>query len=120
MGMAIFETIAEVCRNHPNIIGIAAGVLVERFLVAEKKHHEERLVAATDHHEQQTQKAKRKAAPKPLTRADIRRKKSKRLKPLRLAFEVLGALIVLKLANSSTRFFSSSARNNSRIFSLVR
>src|ERR1700709_1098343 len=46
-GMALIETIAEVCRNHPNIVGIGAGVLVERLLVAEKHAHDAHLAALT-------------------------------------------------------------------------
>jgi hypothetical protein len=107
-GMALIETIAEVCRNHPNIVGIGAGVLVERLLVAEKHAHDAHLAALAEHTErQQAQRPakRRKVEPAPTTRAALKLKKGRRLKPGRLAFEVLGALILLKLANSSTRLF---------------
>ena len=107
-GMALIETIAEVCRNHPNIVGIGAGVLVERLLVAEKHAHDAHLAALAEHTERQEARRperKRKADPPPVTRAALKLKKGRRLKPGRLAFEVLGALILLKLANSSTRLF---------------
>ena len=105
VGMAIIEAFAEVCRKHPTVVSLAVAGLVELLLAAEKKHHEEHMAAVADHHEKRQLRANRKATPKPLTRAAIRRQKSKRLKPLRLALEVLGGLTVLKIANSSTRFF---------------
>jgi hypothetical protein len=45
-GRAIVETIAEVCRNHPNLVGIGAGLLVEQLLVEEKHRHDAHLAAA--------------------------------------------------------------------------
>jgi hypothetical protein len=107
-GMALIETIAEVCRNHPNIVGIGAGILVERLLVAEKHAHDAHLAALAEHAERQEGRRpakRRKPEHAPTTRAAFRLKKGRRLKPGRLAFEVLGALILLKLANSSTRLF---------------
>ena len=107
-GMALIETIAEVCRNHPNIVGIGAGVLVERLLVAEKHAHDAHLAALAEHMERQEGRrpaARRKASPPPVTRAALRKQKGRRLRPGRLAFEVMGALILLKITNSSTRLF---------------
>ena len=107
-GMAIIETIAEVCRNHPNIVGIGAGILVERLLVAEKHAHDAHLAVLAEHAERQAglRPAKRKKAPPPpVTRAAFRLQKGRRLRPGRLAFEVMGALIVVKIANSTTRLF---------------
>ena len=45
-GRALVETVAEVCRNHPNLVGIAAGLLVEQLLVEEKHRHDAHLGAA--------------------------------------------------------------------------
>ena len=39
-GRAIIETIAELCRNHPNLIGIGVGLLVEQILLEEKRRYE--------------------------------------------------------------------------------
>jgi len=44
-GRALIETVAEVCRNHPNLVGIGVGLMVEQLLVEEKKHHEAQLKA---------------------------------------------------------------------------
>ena len=107
-GMALIETIAEVCRNHPNIVGIGAGILVERLLVAEKHAHDAHMAALAEHADRQAglRPAKRKKAPPPpTTRAAFRLQKGRRLRPGRLAFEVMGGLIALKIANSATRLF---------------
>jgi len=42
-GRALAETVAEVCRNHPNLVGIGAGLLVEQLLVEEKRLHDAHL-----------------------------------------------------------------------------
>jgi hypothetical protein len=39
-GRAIIETIAEICRNHPNLVGIGVGLLVEQILLEEKRRHD--------------------------------------------------------------------------------
>ena len=39
-GRAIIETIAEICRNHPNLVGIGVGLLVEQILLEEKRRYE--------------------------------------------------------------------------------
>ena len=44
-GRALVETVAEVCRNHPNLVGIAAGLLVEQLLVEEKHRHDAHVAA---------------------------------------------------------------------------
>ena len=108
VGMAVIETIAEICREHPNIVGIIAGVAVERMLVAEKHHHEARLAAeaaaAAGAKPRIDKKTGTPMPPKKATRR-ARLKKSKRLRPLRIAFEVFGAVIALKLTNATTRLF---------------
>ena len=46
-GRAMIETVAEVCRNHPNLVGIGTGLLVEQILVEEKRRHEAHLARPT-------------------------------------------------------------------------
>src|SRR5476649_1541175 len=48
-GRALIETVAEVCRNHPNLVGIAVGLMVEQLLVEEKHRHEAHLRVESDH-----------------------------------------------------------------------
>ena len=42
-GRAFIETLAELCRNHPNIVGIGVGLLVEQLLSEEKREHDRRV-----------------------------------------------------------------------------
>ena len=44
-GRALVETVAEVCRNHPNLVGVGAGLLVEQLLVQEKQRHDAHVAA---------------------------------------------------------------------------
>ena len=39
-GRAVVETVAEVARNHPNLVGIGMGLIVEQLLVEEKRRHD--------------------------------------------------------------------------------
>lgn len=39
-GRAVLETIAKVAREHPNLMGIGAALLVEAIILADKRHHE--------------------------------------------------------------------------------
>jgi hypothetical protein len=120
-GRAIIETVAEMCRRHPNLVGIAAGIMVERLLVAEKHHHDEHLAAeqaaatgttvATVASEDSAQAAKGEAKkPKPVKVAKARAKSEHHLrlhalKPGRVALEVFGGLLLLKMAASGARIF---------------
>jgi hypothetical protein len=113
-GRAVIETVAELCRRHPNLVGIAAGVMVERLLVAEKHHHEEHLAAEqrlpanaalTSSPAGETAKAKK---PKPVKVAKAKSEHHTRLhalKPGRVALEVFGGLLLLKMAASGARIF---------------
>lgn len=42
-GRAFIETLAELCRNHPNIVGIGVGLLVEQLLAEDKRQHDRRV-----------------------------------------------------------------------------
>lgn len=46
-GRAIIETVAEVARNHPNLVGIGVGLLVEQLLVEERRIHNAHVAAET-------------------------------------------------------------------------
>ena len=45
-GRAFIETLATLCRNHPNIVGIGVGLLVEQLLSEEKREHDRRVAQA--------------------------------------------------------------------------
>jgi hypothetical protein len=97
-GRAAVETVAETCRKHPAAIGLAAGVLVDRLLVEEERRREAKAAeeagtAAPADDRPAKQKAKR--APLRLNQ----------MKPGRVAFEVFGGLMLLKIAASGARIF---------------
>ena len=114
-GRALIETIAEICRNHPNLVGIGVGLLVEQILLEEKRQYDA-------HHPHGGPAAPAIPAPapaegeppladpnKPLhesivpvvpeTRAAPPHpvKPHKPIRPGSLAFDVFGGLLVLKL-----------------------
>jgi len=111
-GRAIIETIAEICRNHPNLVGIGVGLLVEQILLEEKRRY--------DHaHPKGATLAPAPALPDgqppladpnvPLHEAIVPvvpdthappahpAKPHKPIRPGSLAFEVFGGLLVLKM-----------------------
>ena len=123
-GRALIETIAEICRNHPNLVGIGVGLLVEQILLEEKRRYEA-------HHP--------KGAPAPMTAvpapahpegepplADPNKplhesivpvvpethappahpaKPHKPIRPGSLAFDVFGGLLVLKMGAMFSAIF---------------
>lgn len=121
MGRAILETAAEVARNHPNLVGIGAGLLVEQFLSEQKRRHD--VFLAEREGEAEAGGAPRAAGPEPAVAPPPRSGlgpfpfdlhvplvhheliQLNRLRPGRVAFEVFGALVLLKLASSGLRWF---------------
>ncbi len=116
VGRAFVETVAEFCLEHNNLVGVAAGIAVERTLQWAKDRHD---AAHPDIHppmvpapgwtivphegEAPPPPAKPRPVPKEL-RLD-------RLNPLKVALEVFGALLLLKLAAAGARFFRRKARD---------
>jgi len=128
-GRALIETVAEVCRNHPNLVGIGVGLMVEQLLVEEKKHHDALLnaeVAAP------TQVDPVTGEPIPAPPAEVGAitgpasvpagpdhpdhhlhfpalhvptVRLSTLKPGKVAWEVFGALMALKIASFTARLF---------------
>jgi hypothetical protein len=105
-GRALVETVAEVCRHHPAVVGLAVGLLVDRLLVEEAHHHDAKLAAAHGAGggapgpataAKPNGKSKAKAEHKPL--------RLTQMKPGRIAFEVFGGLLLLKMAASGARIF---------------
>jgi hypothetical protein len=109
-GRAFIESIAELSRNHPNLVGIAVGVLVEQLLVHEKHHHD-----------LEVEEARRRGFPEgsvaPLPRAAPHHTphhlmRFSRIRPGRIAMEVFGALILLKFTTGIARVFSRSHKRS--------
>jgi hypothetical protein len=123
-GRALVETVAEVCRNHPNLVGIGAGLLVEQLLVHEKHKHDARVEARgtfaaydipppTDPFPEAPQPVDDAAAvAAPATASGLKNAhlphdmiKLSDLKPRKVAFEVFGAILLLKLAATGAKMF---------------
>jgi len=45
-GRAFIETLVRICRDHPNLVGIAVGVIIEQLLSEDKREFERRQLAA--------------------------------------------------------------------------
>ncbi len=98
-GRALVETVTEVCRNHPNAVGIAVGLMVEQYLVHEKHLHDaleheahEHAAAEAGHPSKPARSGSRQVALNKLHISKIR--------PGKIAFEVFGALVALKFASA--------------------
>ena len=107
-GRAFIESFAELCRNHPNLVGVAAGVLVEQLLVHEKHHHDlEVKEEARAEHEGLPPGSKapglRPPAPHHTPHHLLR---FSRIHPFRIAMEVFGALVLLKFSLGMAKVFS--------------
>jgi hypothetical protein len=139
VGRALVETVAEICRNHPNLVGVGAGLLVEQLLVHEKERHDAHAAALAakeappapiDPFSTLPESAPLDAAQAQVTpwgseapfvaldqndspeQGGIKNAhlpnhmiKLSDLKPGRVAFEVFGAILVLKLAATGAKMF---------------
>ncbi len=123
VGRALVETVAEVCRNHPNLVGIGAGVLVEQLLVREKHKHDARVeargtfaayddtaVETSGEVDRPVEGATAIAVPETASGTknahlphDMIRLSD--LKPRKVAFEVFGGILLLKLAATGAKIF---------------
>jgi hypothetical protein len=118
-GRAVIESAVEVCRNHPNLVGIGAGLLVEQLLVEERHRHEAHVKAeaagdqlhigpspAASPRKRGDAKRPRPHAPDTHGRqAHLPNVKLHAIKPGRIALEVFGALLLLKIGAAGARMF---------------
>ncbi len=113
-GRAFVESIAHFCRNHPNLAGIAVGVLVEQLLVHEKHHHEqeeaEKAEAVRNGTAPPPKVALPRAAPHHTPHHMLR---FARIRPGRLAMEVFGALVLLKFSTGVAHLFQRRKHRSS-------
>lgn len=112
-GRALVESIAEVCRSHPALMGLAAGLAVEQLLAHEKHHHEELEAARAAEQGRPPPRpsaasAVRRAAPPQTAHHLIR---MGQIRPFKIAMEVFAALVLLKFSAGMARAFK---RRNSR------
>jgi hypothetical protein len=130
-GRALVETVAEVCRNHPNLVGIGAGLMVEQLLVHEKQKHDAHLAAVAEAQDGapvpadpfpnatppdgyadgvlalNAPTASEDAPRKALMNAHLPHSmiKLSHLRPGRVAMEVFGGILLLKLAATGAKMF---------------
>ena len=103
-GRAFIESVAELCRNHPNIVGVAVGVAVEQLLVHEKHHHDLEVAEAERRGQPVGAFASvPRAAPHHTPHHLLR---FSHIRPGRIALEVFGALVLLKFSRGVARVFS--------------
>ena len=100
-GRALVETVAEVARNHPNLVGIGAGLLVEQLLAEEKRRHDAHL-AGVDPDLAQPNTPRLPTHHYLLPTHGLR---LSTLKPGRVAMEVFGGIVLLKLAATGAKMF---------------
>jgi hypothetical protein len=140
-GRALIETVAEVCRNHPNLVGIGVGLLVEQLLTEEKKHHDAQVRAQVEAHPQAVDPVTGEPIPAPpaehgaipgpastpadpshpdhpdhhlhLPSVHVPGLHVSTLKPGKTAWEVFGALMALKVASFTARLFR---RNHTEVW----
>lgn len=112
-GRAFVETLAKLCRDHPNLVGIGVGVLVEQLLSEEKRAQdhaamEEQPTAiptpspadGAQSLEPEPRPLAAPPAPAPVHRIDLHR-----VRPARLALEVFGGLMLVKLGHALGHIF---------------
>ncbi len=115
-GRALVETAAEVARNHPNLVGIGVGLLVEQFLAEQKRRHDVHMAeqqaehpGALPHPDHPHAEPHAPHAPHlphlhvPAVHFD--RIALSKLKPGKIAWEVFGGILLLKLASTGVRMF---------------
>lgn len=107
-GRAFVETVAEVCRHHPAVIGLGAGLLVDRLLVEEARHHDAKVKAEAAAGAAPSLAIEAQPASKPAKAAKGKAHEPIRLttmKPGRVAVEVFGGLLLLKMAATGAKIF---------------
>ena len=120
-GRALIESVAELCRNHPNLVGIAVGVVVEQLLVHEKHHHDleeaEQAEAAREGLPTGSKVSLPRAAPHHTPHHLLR---FSRIHPGRIAMEVFGALVLLKFSTGIAHIFSRKGKRHGTLGQVAR
>ena len=112
-GRALIEGVAQVCRQHPNLVGIGVGFVVEQLLIHERHRYEAVHGPGSADLKPGTETAV--IAPAPAAQAHPHavpnlhlphpHLRFSNLKPGKIAWEVFGGLILLKLAATGVKIF---------------
>jgi hypothetical protein len=110
VGRAMVETVAAICRNHPNLVGLGVGIVVERLLVEEKHrydaHHPDGDLGGRVVDIQAKPGAKGPHLPASMV-------KLSKISPAKVGWDVFAGLIVLKFAATGVRFFQHKHQGES-------
>jgi hypothetical protein len=124
-GRAFIETLVKLCREHPNIVGIGVGLLVEQLLAEEKREFDRRQAvapvvgaeaanaagdgAAPAHADSPETIPALAQAPAPGPETPVHQHEARlrlhAIHPGRLALEVFGALLLLKFGVAAAHMF---------------
>jgi hypothetical protein len=106
-GRALVETVAHVCRNHPGLVGIGVGLVVEQLLAHEKHIYDKTHAPdGTPLPGVQPAPAPGQPLPHPINHhLPLHEIKLANLRPGHIAGEVFGALVLLKIASTGVRMF---------------
>ena len=119
-GRALLETIAKVAREHPNLMGIGAALLVEAIILADKRHHELHPEAAAQPHANGSAQPHAGAPHIGLPQVNLPHISAPHvelphlqapalhldhIKPGKVALEVFGGLVLLKFAAAGAKMF---------------
>jgi hypothetical protein len=111
-GRALVETVAHVCRNHPGLVGIGVGLLVEHLLAEDKKHYDKTHLTDGTPIPGADPKAAAPLAP-PIDPTNphhglhlpFKEIHLANLRPGHVAWEVFGGILLLKVAATGVRMF---------------
>ena len=102
-GRALVETVAHVCRNHPGLVGLGVGLVVEQLLAHEKHVYDK---THADDGTPLPNAAPLDPAAHPLNHhLPLHEIKLANIRPGHIAGEVFGALVLLKVASTGVRMF---------------
>ncbi|HEY3811908.1 MAG TPA: hypothetical protein VGL66_01685 [Caulobacteraceae bacterium] len=105
-GRALVETVAHVCRNHPGLVGIGVGLVVEQLLAHEKHVYDKTHTADGTPLPGVAAPKPGEPLPHPINHhLPLHEIKLANLRPGHIAGEVFGALVLLKIASTGVRMF---------------
>jgi hypothetical protein len=134
-GRAFIEAVVKLCRDHPNLVGIAVGILVEQLLSEEKKAFDRRqaqavvvspagdglvddplLPAPSTGEALPADATLVEAAPRRDLHPAERSLRLSKIHPARIAIEVFGGLLLLKFGVAFSHLFRRKSARHDGVF----